>query len=215
MLPAKLVSQLLHLLYNLHGNWQGCHSLAREFSSRSSPVFCSRRLRHPSGIFIKLRKKSELLCNRSAPSLRSSKGNILLTHLDLVISKGLMIFPCAWCVMIHVPSLVLKSVFEGDIQPFYIILYCVQYQFIFYTKKKTHCRTFLEARWSIKCFFFHVWTKINFIELLFLICSCQMCVVPKPREAEVDCDELKASRLLSMQNKLRKKLKTLNYICET
>lgn len=42
-----------------------------------------------------------------------------------------------------------------------------------------------------------------------------MCLVPKPRDAEVDFDELKASYLLSMENKLRKKLKTFNYICET
>lgn len=42
-----------------------------------------------------------------------------------------------------------------------------------------------------------------------------MCVVPKPGDAEVDCDELKASHLLSMENTLRKKLKTFNYICET
>lgn len=42
-----------------------------------------------------------------------------------------------------------------------------------------------------------------------------MCVVPKPGDTEVDCDELKASHLLSMENTLRKKLKTFNYICET
>lgn len=53
--------QLLHLPYNLHGNRQGCHSRPRKFTSRSSPVFCSRRLRHPSLISMKLGKKSKLL----------------------------------------------------------------------------------------------------------------------------------------------------------
>lgn len=63
-------------------------------------------------------------------------------------------------------------------------------------------------------FFFPCMDKDQFCRIAFPY-SCQMCVVPKPGDAEVDCDELKASHLLSMENTLQKKLKTFNYICET